>query len=407
VDGGSGNLQIYGCNTGIDNRDTDPLVYNARSFEIVKYCLDGHSMFNRGFGTNYIARIKNSASGKYLTAVGDTIVFKSETNKNDQQWFITQNADGSHFIRSLVNGKAIDVKARGFNAGSELQLYEYNGSMAQTFYFHEVSQKVSIIKPVYTNCVFDMDAGSFIPHLYPFGTGDVQVSAQRMEIVDISSVASMKVDSLPQKTVYNLGEKLDLSGLKISAVTENGTIFEAFEYTVSPNENLDTAGVNRVNVSFAGASVDFEVNVIDPNALPPEPSEIILKPDAESFLENNYLIVSAAEKTVEKLLEDFENKGLLVADCFGNELSSDSFVGTGSQISLVKDGTVSDYLHVVVMGDVDGNGCIDTTDYLRIKNYFLGEFELDELFGIAGDMDSNGEIEATDYLRIKSLFLQK
>jgi hypothetical protein len=59
------------------------------------------------------------------------------------------------------------------------------------------------------------------------------------------------------------------------------------------------------------------------------------------------------------------------------------------------------------MGDVDGNGCIDTTDYLRIKNYFLGEFELDELFGIAGDMDSNGEIEATDYLRIKSLFLQK
>ena len=71
------------------------------------------------------------------------------------------------------------------------------------------------------------------------------------------------------------------------------------------------------------------------------------------------------EVTVSDLLLNFENDNLSVCDFEGNLLKEDSFVGTGARISLTKDGAEIDYFEVIVMGDVDGNGRIDTTDYLE------------------------------------------
>ena len=64
-----------------------------------------------------------------------------------------------------------------------------------------------------------------------------------------------------------------------------------------------------------------------------------------------------------------------------------------------------DSVTVVVMGDLDGNGRIDSTDYLRIKSAFLGEYTLNEHERKAADVDQNGVIDATDYIRIKGHFL--
>ncbi len=412
VDGGSKNLQLYGCGTGLSVKDTDPITYNARSFEIVKYTLDNHSNCNRGFGTNYIAKIQNVSSGKFLTAVGDQLIFKNATNKNDQLWFITQNSDGSHCIRSLLDGKAIDVKSRGFDAGTELWLYDYNGTVAQTFYFHDVSQTISIIKPTYTNCVFDMDAATSVPHLYPNGSDKIQVDAQQFSIADISQVSSLLVSSMPDKTLYNIGETLDLNGLKISAVAKNGITFDAFEYSVSQTGELTTVGTQTITVNFAGVSTSFDVNIVDPNSdIPTPPSEelteIIIKEDSIYHSENKYIYGVGTEVTVSDLLLNFENNNLIVYDSEGNLLKEDSFVGTGSRISLMKNETEIDNLKVIVMGDVDGNGKIDTTDYLRIKMYFLESFDVTDAFYLSGDVDSNGIIESTDYMRIKLMFLQK
>ena len=56
-------------------------------------------------------------------------------------------------------------------------------------------------------------------------------------------------------------------------------------------------------------------------------------------------------------------------------------------------------------GDVNGDGNIDSTDYLIIKSTFLGKTSLNSTQYNAADIDSNGIIDTTDYLRVKSHFL--
>ena len=62
-------------------------------------------------------------------------------------------------------------------------------------------------------------------------------------------------------------------------------------------------------------------------------------------------------------------------------------------------------LRVHLNGDVDGNGIIDSTDYLRIKGHFLGTYTITGIALESGDVTSDGVIDSTDYLRIKGHFL--
>ena len=57
-----------------------------------------------------------------------------------------------------------------------------------------------------------------------------------------------------------------------------------------------------------------------------------------------------------------------------------------------------------VAGDIDGDGEITTTDFLRIKNHLLGISAFESSLSNA-DFNGDGEITTTDYLNIKLLWL--
>ncbi len=114
--------------------------------------------------------------------------------------------------------------------------------------------------------------------------------------------------------------------------------------------------------------------------------------------------VSASTKK-DAFLKQFENSGLSVKDSLGKEIASSSFVGTGTAVELYDGSTLVDKIYVVVLGDVDGNGIVDGTDYLRVKSKFLENMELDSYQSLAADVDGNGFIDGTDYIRIKGQFL--
>ena len=63
------------------------------------------------------------------------------------------------------------------------------------------------------------------------------------------------------------------------------------------------------------------------------------------------------------------------------------------------------YDETYVLGDVDGNGVVDSTDYMRVKSMFLGAYNLSGEYFVAGDVDASGVIDTTDYLRLKSAFM--
>ncbi len=56
-------------------------------------------------------------------------------------------------------------------------------------------------------------------------------------------------------------------------------------------------------------------------------------------------------------------------------------------------------------GDVDGNGSCDMRDYMMVKRYILGTFELTADEATRADADGNGKLETVDYMMIKRYIL--
>ena len=107
--------------------------------------------------------------------------------------------------------------------------------------------------------------------------------------------------------------------------------------------------------------------------------------------------------TAEELITNLSTYGITatITDKNGNALESNAKVGTGCKVT-DQDGNV---YTVIVKGDVDGNGKIDSTDYLNIKQIFIGTSKITGVYLNASDVDKDGEITVTDYLRIKLYFL--
>jgi hypothetical protein len=132
--------------------------------------------------------------------------------------------------------------------------------------------------------------------------------------------------------------------------------------------------------------------------------QITLNSNSKYELDGTLIGNVTVSTTVTVLLSQFENNDLKVTDKNGKELASNAAVGTGAKINLYDGGVLIDSLTVVVLGDVDGNAAINTTDYMRVKSGFLGDFIFNEVEGIAADVDKNGKINGTDYIKIKGQF---
>jgi hypothetical protein len=112
----------------------------------------------------------------------------------------------------------------------------------------------------------------------------------------------------------------------------------------------------------------------------------------------------AEQTTVDRLLSQFENEGLQVVDSNGYAVSGTAMVGTGAMINLYRDGEVIESVTVVVQGDLDGNGIVDTTDYLRLKAAVHGSFMLNDVQTEAADVDETGSLDSQDYQNLKAYF---
>ncbi len=123
--------------------------------------------------------------------------------------------------------------------------------------------------------------------------------------------------------------------------------------------------------------------------------KITLKETSGLALENGYLKGVVLGATVDSILGELVNES-------GISISKAS---TGGVISLTVGGEVVDSVVIVVKGDIDGDGEITSTDYLRVKGHFYGTTILKNEYFIAADIEENGTIDATDFIRIKSHFL--
>jgi hypothetical protein len=115
----------------------------------------------------------------------------------------------------------------------------------------------------------------------------------------------------------------------------------------------------------------------------------------------------AQESTAASIISQFDNVNVVIYDANGNQVSANAICGTGCTVNLISGDKIVDSLEIIVLGDVDGNGVVDSTDYMRVKSVFLGSYTLTGSAFVAGDVEVSGEIDSTDYLRLKSAFMGK
>ncbi len=193
----------------------------------------------------------------------------------------------------------------------------------------------------------------------------------------------------------------------------------------SKNGNTYTFRVNASSHNFEGGeyvthiyAVDkggnqtkVEVDIVevkDPGLDPepePEPEQIVLSASSDYVQSGDLITNIMPATTVAQLLTDFENLGLEVLDRNGATLADTAQVGTGATLCLYSGGKLADTVTLVVLGDTDGNACIDTTDYMRIKAAIMGNLRLTSSETAAADVDRNGTVNTTDYMQIKAHFL--
>lgn len=89
----------------------------------------------------------------------------------------------------------------------------------------------------------------------------------------------------------------------------------------------------------------------------------------------------------------------------GDVLDDSAFVGTGAEIQSYKfKNKWAGYL-AVVKGDINGDGQIKSTDYLKLKKHFSGgSYLLTGAYEKAADLSGDGQLKSVDYLMLKKYF---
>jgi hypothetical protein len=136
-----------------------------------------------------------------------------------------------------------------------------------------------------------------------------------------------------------------------------------------------------------------------------EETSISIKENSKYFKNGKYLLGANEKTTVADFLENFNNKDVVILNSSWVQISGNSLCTTGCIAMLSYGVNTVEALEIVISGDVDGNGIVDSTDYLKIKNLFATSSTIDGAYFIAADTDADGQITSTDYIRVKAHFV--
>jgi hypothetical protein len=207
--------------------------------------------------------------------------------------------------------------------------------------------------------------------------------------------------AFPSWTEANGQDDLASDFMNTQTGTQSGN---TYTFTVKASQHGNATGVYVTHiyaVDKGGNQTKAEIKT----AVEDGPKTITLIRTASYEIDAAVLHNVSEKTTVRTLLSQLESGDLRVVSAEGKALGNSEAVGTGAKINLYSNGKVTDTLTVVVMGDVDGTGAVDSTDYMRIKAAMLKTSSLDTLQTQAADVDENGTIDATDYMRIKAHFI--
>lgn len=121
--------------------------------------------------------------------------------------------------------------------------------------------------------------------------------------------------------------------------------------------------------------------------------------------DDKYIYGLPCKKTVSDVTDLLATKDEISIHDFGSKtpLESNKYVGTNCKIARPHAGYSKESYTFIVSGDLNGDGNITSTDYLKIKKSFAGTV-LTPIEMLAADVDRNSKVVSADYLLVKKYF---
>lgn len=134
-----------------------------------------------------------------------------------------------------------------------------------------------------------------------------------------------------------------------------------------------------------------------------------LTPTKESgylISDDGYITKVVAETKLSDFVACFETpEQIKVFNSSGKELTDENaYVGTGCTVCLMNGDSAVDSAAVVVLGDISGDGRLTSVDYLRLRAYFSGDYELTGAYLAAAHIAGRNNVSSVDYLRLRAHF---
>lgn len=160
------------------------------------------------------------------------------------------------------------------------------------------------------------------------------------------------------------------------------------------------------NLEFGNTSVKYVVTAEDGTVLTYEvvitrlsENEMITSEQYGHTIEDGYIKTVSDNKTVLDMKNelDNDNEKLVIYESDGTtELSDTDLVGTDKIVKLIVDGKELDSKIIIVLGDVNGDGSIDTWDDADILSHYVGLINLTGAKLLAADINLDGEVDTWD-----------
>ena len=98
---------------------------------------------------------------------------------------------------------------------------------------------------------------------------------------------------------------------------------------------------------------------------------------------------------------------IVVKNSSNEDLSDDSLIGTGSKVQIVNSENIVVYeYNILIYGDVNGDGKINSKDYMMVKNHIMETSILNGLNVEAADTYIDSKITSKDYMMIKNHIME-
>lgn len=198
------------------------------------------------------------------------------------------------------------------------------------------------------------------------------------------------------------------SNSKVASVDASGKITAKLEGSA-------TITATTVNGKSASCVVTVKKKSVQPPTTPPptpKPTPIVELEVLKHFgltKQGEYVVgfkLGSSVASVKELLSSYPNVMLSsFQDASGKEISTGT-ISTNMRFTLTFNQKQYHYI-VVIKGDVNGDGLIYATDYVKIKNHIMGKAKLEGAYLKAADINNDNNIYATDYVRIKNYIMGK